>query len=173
MVIHDNEEMQTYSISENDYLKILDSKIGKNLIDIIHKRGEASKSQTRISESSSKTQLGMNFRLPSFPFCKTCNKDNTEFLKNREFLVAKDKNNNRVLLNKDNFFKKLANGGLKMDKNFNNIKMINQAIENYQIENGASPERDVDYNLMKSSNPNLLNRKLKLMIKKRMGKTKF
>lgn len=84
----------------------------------------------------------LNFRVPSFPFCRTCNKNNDSFMQNRSYLMLKDSKQNKILYPKTSFIKKLASGELRLSKNIDNVKMIKDAMEQYQLRNGASPESD-------------------------------
>jgi hypothetical protein len=68
-------------------------------------------------------------------------------MQNRTFLLLKDSKNSQVLYPKSSFIKKLASGDLKLSKNIDSLKMIKKAMEQYQIKNGASPERDFDYSV--------------------------
>ena len=153
--------MKTYSIQETDFYSSIDSKLGNKLISLIHHKENKIKNR-KISQI---TASNLNFKLPQFPFCRTCNKNNSEFLKNKEFLVMNDDRNSKILYPKDLFIRKLASGSLKMSNNLGNIKLIKKAIEDYQIDNGASPERDVDYSTMKLSTPTILQHKLKIIAK--------
>ncbi|CAI2361891.1 unnamed protein product [Moneuplotes crassus] len=147
MIIQDNQEMKTYSVHEDDFYSNMDSKLGKSLIDLINEKSPNSRVRNKDLRKDSRSR--MNFKLPSFPFCKTCNKNNTDFLQNKNYLVFRDERSNSVLYPKDSFISKLQSGELEVANGFKNIKMIHKAIEDYQIKNGASPERDFDYSFAK------------------------
>jgi hypothetical protein len=170
ITILDKEEAKEYFIEEKELLETIDPKMGKNLLTL-------SKSQNleNSHEKSYYSEEGygkMNFRLPAFPFCNTCNKNNKIFLQNREFLVFTQEDNTQILFSKNRFLDKLSRGQLILSKDISNPSIIQSAIEAYQIKNGAKRERDVDYNTLKTVSTKHLEDKISQVLMAKKTKSK-
>jgi len=76
IVVKDNEEEKEYSINTNDLSKVILRDIKTNKL--LYRLTEGSRSNSSAQQNSRKdlNSLGKitSFRLPNFPFCRTCNK---------------------------------------------------------------------------------------------------
>ena len=173
VIIKDLEESKEYSANEQDLFSSYDPKFGNILL----KAGDVFKFSNPTDKNSSFEQSQLpkqsNFRLPSFPFCKTCHKNNSDFLENMNFLMVNETGNGKILIPKSTFIKKLENGGFKINKDLIHPKVVKNAMENYQLKYGAHKLRDIDYDMHKDIRAGHVLQKLKDKINSRTSKSEY
>ena len=146
VIIKDIEESRIYHAHERELFNSYDPKFGNTML----KSGDNSKTNVQNDKNAFLEQQfskSDKFRLPSFPFCKTCHKNNSEFLENTNFLMVSETGNGKILIPKSTFIKKLENGGFKISKDLSHPKFVKKAMENYQLKYGAHQLRDIDYDI--------------------------
>ena len=167
VIIQDSEDMKEYSINRKDLLNTIDPKLGKDLLSLNKSHADERLSGHKPLLADKEGKVKLNFRMPAFPFCKTCNKKNDEFLVNREYIVLNQADSTKVLFSKDKFLNRLSKGKLKFSLDMKSTNLIRDAVEEYQIKNGAHKQRDVDYIMMKDVNTGYLQTKLKRSIQQK------
>lgn len=170
ILIQDADTEKQYTASKDEFLDSMDTKLGNTLLYLTNPQIADSSFHKGVRELSMGPKSSVNFRLPGFPFCKTCDKRNDEFLQNKDYIVLNDSNNTRILFPKKSFIRKLYKGSVVVDRNTITPGVVKDAIERYQIKHGAQKERDVDYNLLKDANTAYLQRKLKMVIRSKKAK---
>lgn len=170
ILIQDAETDKQYTVSKDEFVDSIDTKLGNSLLYLTNPQITDTSFQKKAKDLSLGPKASVNFRLPGFPSCKTCDQRNDEFLQNKDYIVLNDSNNTRILFPKKSFIRKLYKGSVVMDKDVITPGVVKDAIERYQIKHGASKERDVDYNLLKDANTTNIQRKLKMVIRDKKAK---